>query len=100
VMTNILIPAMCVCAFLLCAAREADADARSAGQMWAAMRRAGWGRTAFTAARVAVVVVLLVLVDVCRLAEHAVNGARVVVEALAVHAEILGSLITRTEVRA
>ncbi|MEV4577067.1 hypothetical protein AB0K16_27875 [Nonomuraea jabiensis] len=99
-MTSFLIPAMGVFVFLLCATREAGADARSAGQMWAAMRRAGWGRTAFTAVRVFVVVVLLILADLCRLAGHAVAGTRVVVEALAVHAEILGSLVTRTEVRA
>ncbi|MFC4114193.1 hypothetical protein [Nonomuraea zeae] len=99
-MTTFLIPGMCVGVFLLCVTREASADARSAGQMWATMRRAGWGRTAFTVARVAVVVVLLILADLCRLAGHAVAGARVVIEALAVHAEILGSLVTRTEVRA
>ncbi|WP_169789012.1 hypothetical protein [Nonomuraea candida] len=99
-MTSFLIPAMGVFVFLLCATREADADARSAGQMWVAMRRAGWARTAFTVARVAVVVVLLVLAEVCRLVGHAVAGTRVVVEALAVHAEILGSLVTWTEVRA
>ncbi|MGW5688878.1 hypothetical protein [Nonomuraea sp. NPDC003754] len=99
-MTSFLVPAVGVCVLLLCATREASADARSAGQMWAAVRRAGWGRTAVTVARVAVVVVLLILADVCRLAGHAVNGVRIVIEALAVHAEILGALVTRTEVRA
>ncbi|MFG6193402.1 hypothetical protein [Nonomuraea sp. JJY05] len=99
-MTSFLIPVMGVFVFLLCTTREADADARSVGQMWAAMRRAGWGRTAFTAVRVAVVVVLLILADLCCFIGHAVAGTRVVVEALAVHAEILGSLVTRTEVRA
>ncbi|MET8862653.1 hypothetical protein ABZW11_06815 [Nonomuraea sp. NPDC004580] len=99
-MTSFLIPPMGVFVFLLCATREADADARSAGQMWAAMRRAGWGRTAFTAVRVFVVVVLLILADLCRLTGHAVAGTRVVVEALAVHTESLGSLVTRTEVQA
>ncbi|TMR99103.1 hypothetical protein [Nonomuraea basaltis] len=99
-MTTFLIPAMGVGVFLLCATREASADARTVGQMWAVIRRAGWSRTAFTAARVAVVLVLLIFADVCRLVGHAVAGARVVVEALAVHAEILGSLVTRTEVRA
>ncbi|QFY11510.1 hypothetical protein GBF35_37425 [Nonomuraea phyllanthi] len=99
-MTSFLIPTVGVFVFLLCAAREADADARSAGQMWAALRRAGWRRTVFTAVRVFVVVVLLILADLCRLVGHAVAAMRVVVEALAVHAEILGSLVTRTEVRA
>ncbi|NRQ30663.1 hypothetical protein HII36_02250 [Nonomuraea sp. NN258] len=99
-MTDFLIPVAGVCVFLLCATREAGADARSAGQMWAAVRRAGWSRTAFTMTRVAVVVVFLVLAQVCRLVGHAVTGVRVVVEALAVHVEILGSLVTRTEVRA
>ncbi|MFF4197078.1 hypothetical protein [Nonomuraea sp. NPDC001831] len=99
-MTNFLIPAIGVFVFLLCATREADAEALSVGQMWAAMGRAGWGRTVFTAVRVLVVVALLILADLCRLVGHAVAGTRVVVEALAVHTEILGSLVTRTEVQA
>ncbi|MBT2234462.1 hypothetical protein [Nonomuraea sp. NEAU-A123] len=52
------------------------------------------------AVRVAGVVVLLIPADVRRLAGHAVKAVWIFVEALAVHAEILGSLVTRTEVRA
>ncbi|MEV0351510.1 hypothetical protein AB0H88_37540 [Nonomuraea sp. NPDC050680] len=99
-MTTILIPAIGMSLFLLCATREATPDSRSVGQMCAAIRRAGWGRTAFTVARVAVVVVLLILSDVCRLVGQTVMAVRIVAEALAVHAEILGALVTRTEVRA
>ncbi|MFI9552338.1 hypothetical protein [Nonomuraea endophytica] len=99
-MKDVLIPAIVVCLFLLCATREAGPDARSTAQMWAAVRRAGWACSIFTAVRVAVVLVLLVFADLWRLAAHAVSGARIVTEALAVHVEILGSLVTRTEVRA
>jgi hypothetical protein len=68
--------------------------------MWAAIRRAGGARTVFTVARVAVVVVLLILVELCHLASHGLKAVRITVQALAVHAEILGSLVTRTEVKA
>jgi acid phosphatase family membrane protein YuiD len=99
-MTGLLIPVICLFSFLLCPTREAAAGAQTAGQMWVAARRAGWGHTSFITARIVVVVVLLILADVRRLAGHAVKAVRIFVEALAVHAEILGSLVTRTEVRA
>jgi hypothetical protein len=96
-MTGLLIPVICLFSFLLCSTREAAAGARPAGQMWATARRAGWGRTPFMAARVAV---LLILADARRLAGHAEKAVRIFVEALAVYAEIIGLLVTRTEVRA
>ncbi|WP_433513653.1 hypothetical protein ACQP2T_60560 [Nonomuraea sp. CA-143628] len=99
-MTDSLIPAICLFLFLLCATREATVDAQTAGQMWVAARRSGWCRMVFMVVRVVVVVVLLILADVCRLAGHAVKAVRIFVEALAVHTEILGSLVTRTEVKA
>lgn len=99
-MKDILIPTMCACLFLLSAIREATPESRSARQMWAAICLAGGARTVFTIARVAVVVVLLILAEVCRLAGYGVQAVRIVVEAFAVHAEVLGSLVTRTEVRA
>lgn len=99
-MKDILIPTLCACLFLLCAIREATPNARSARQMWAAIRRAGGARTVFTVARLAMVVVLLILVELCRLASYGLQAVRIVVEALAVHVEILGSLVTRTEVKA
>ena len=99
-MKDLLIPAMLVSLLLLWATCEATPAARSARQMWTAVRRTGCARTAFTVARVAVVVVLLILADLCRLAGHDVKAVRVVAKALAVHAEILGAVITRAEVRA
>ncbi|MGW0194255.1 hypothetical protein [Nonomuraea sp. NPDC003201] len=99
-MKDILIHTICACLFLLCAIREATPNAQSPRQMWAAIRRAGGARTVFTMARLAVVVVLLILVELCHLAGHCLKAVRMTVEALAVHAEILGSLVTRTEVNA
>jgi hypothetical protein len=92
-MTGLLISVICLFSFLQCPTRETTAGARAAGQIWAVARRVGWGRTLFMAVRVAGA-------DVRRLAGHAVKAVWIFVEALAVHAEILGSLVTRTEVRA
>ncbi|MET9241196.1 hypothetical protein [Nonomuraea sp. NPDC003709] len=99
-MKDILIPTLWTCLFLLCAIHEATPNARSVRQMWTAIRHAGGARTVFTVARVAVVVVLLILVELCRLASYGLQAVRIVVEALAVHVEILGSLVARTEVKA
>ncbi|MEU6720195.1 hypothetical protein ABZ897_52830 [Nonomuraea sp. NPDC046802] len=71
-MKGILVSSTFVCLFLLCALREGTPDARSASQMWGAAHRAGYG----------------------------VKAVRILAQALPVHAELLSSLVTRTEVRA
>lgn len=98
-MKDMLIPAVCACLFLLCAVREAPPNARSATQMWAAIRRVGGARTVFAVARVAVVVVLLIPVELCHLVSQGLKAVQIIIQVLSIHAEILGSLVTRTEVK-
>ncbi|GAA3714466.1 hypothetical protein GCM10022224_095180 [Nonomuraea antimicrobica] len=99
-MKDILTPATCVCLFLLCAPREATPEARSMKQVWAAIQPAVGAHTSFTAAHVTVVLVLPILVDLCRLSGYRVEAVQSFGEVLAVHAEIIRSLVTRTGVRA
>jgi len=95
---DILVPALCAGMALCCAPSEATSKAHSAGQTWAAMRRAGWCQTIFTVARVAVV--LLIVTALWCLIGCWAMVVRGDIEVLAVHAEIPGLLVTRPEVRA
>ncbi|MGW4796327.1 hypothetical protein ACWEPC_28290 [Nonomuraea sp. NPDC004297] len=98
-MKDFLVPVRCAGLDSCCALRATTPEARGARRMWAAMRGDAWGRTTVIVARVAVVLVLLIVADRRRLTEYGAIAVRVAAETPAVHAEILASLITRTEVR-
>lgn len=75
----------------LFAVREPTADARTPAELVTAARAAGWVRIAFAAARVGLVVALLVLVQACKLAGHATAAAATVLAVLATVAAVAGS---------
>lgn len=82
-MTTILTAALAVMAFALLSLRPLTADTRSFSDYRAHARNVGPLGCLLGALRVALVAGLLVLNDVCRLCLHAVEGARIVLGALA-----------------
>lgn len=77
--------------FILCGLRPGrdHSDARTPRQLYTSVRAAGWA-AAWPAARTLIVVVLLLLVEACRLTWHAASAAGFVAGALAVHVARLG----------
>jgi hypothetical protein len=77
-------------ALVLFAVREPTADAWTPAELVAAARATGWGRVAFTAARVGLVAALLVLVEACKLAGHMFAAAGDLFAVLATVAAVAG----------
>jgi hypothetical protein len=82
-MNTLLTAALAVLAFALLSLRPADDDSRSPREMRAALRHAGWLGCLLGALRITLVAGLLVLNDACRLLHPAIEGARIVLGALA-----------------
>jgi hypothetical protein len=89
-MTTLLTAALAVLAFALLSLRPADGDSRSPREMRAALRHAGSRRTLLTAARIALVASLLLLVEACRLSWQAAACIGFVLAALAQGLDALG----------
>jgi hypothetical protein len=89
-MTTLLVIALGVLSLVLFAVREPTTDSRSPAELVAAARAAGWGRVAFTAARVGLVAALLVLVQSCKLFGHGVAAVGAVLAVLATVAAVSG----------
>ncbi|MBN6054490.1 hypothetical protein JYK22_21290, partial [Nonomuraea sp. RK-328] len=94
-MTALLPIVMLFLLMTVCAVRDVSPDARSPRQVIEALRSRGWW-SVFTVARVAGVVVLLVLVEACRIGWAACQFTGAVLGFLAMHLERVGH---RPEVR-
>jgi hypothetical protein len=82
-MTTLLIAALVVLTFVLLSLRPATTETCTYAEYRERARRTGLAGCVLGTLRVALVLVLLVLNDACRLCIHLVEGARVVLGALA-----------------
>jgi hypothetical protein len=80
-----------VLALALLQLRPAGPDARTWGELAAARRAAGWGRTAARTVQVTAVTVLLLLAVGCRLLWHAAYGIGTVLAAIALGLAAFGA---------
>ncbi|MET8050549.1 hypothetical protein ABZU75_23420 [Streptosporangium sp. NPDC005286] len=89
-MTTFLTLLLAALAFALASTRPTTAQARTCGEMRAAVRSAGWVRVAACTLQVAVVLTLLLLATVCRLLWHTAHGVGTVLVVVAIGLAALG----------
>lgn len=89
-MNTLFAVALTVLTLVLFAVRQPTEDARTPAELAAAARAAGWRRTVLAAARVGLVVALLLLVEACKLAGLVFAAAGGVLAVLATVAAVAG----------